>query len=192
LSSEDGAAGAACWSEIVLNLVFEKGTPGEDAGEDVLTLAVVGHGHGVAFLATARINLTDREAGRLVDLISAHDSLGVDAASWQGRASGRGREPNGSGSSSVGHNAVDLTGVVGVRLLVQGNADELMRSNIGVEPVEDLVGQCVPVSIATADVGRESVDASRLASVPGGLAACVANVLWRAADRQDVNLASLN
>lgn len=139
LSSEDGATGAASWSEIVLNLILEKGTPGEDAGEDVLTLTVVGHGHSVALLASASVHLSDSEACGLISLIGAHDSLGVDATGRQGLASGRSSEPNRACSSSVGHNAVDLTSVVGVSLLIQGNADELMRSDIGVEPVENLV-----------------------------------------------------
>lgn len=123
MSSEDGAASAASWSKILLNLVLKKGTPRDDASEDVLLLAVVCHRGSVALLSTSGIDDTDGESCSLIGLFSAYNFERVNSARRQALSSRRGRQAQRVGASSVRYKAVDLGSVVWVRLFVQRDAD---------------------------------------------------------------------
>lgn len=67
-----------------------------------------------------------------------------------------------------------------------------MRSDVVVQPGHNLLRKSIPVSIAAADVRRESVWASRLGREPGALATSISDVLWSAGERHNIDLASLN
>ena len=82
--------------------------------------------------------------------------------------------------------------LVGMRLLKHGQADQLVRWHVVVEPFERVHGELGLVGVASCDEVRACVGVAHLIRVPAGLAAGRADVLGRARDRDDVRGAFLH
>ena len=151
LGSENCAAAATGRPEVFLDLGFLEGAPGVDNAEDVLALAVVCGGHGVALLAASAVDdfksLLDGTLGRFVP----HNIHSVKATHREGLL-GRGAGEHGwVRASGVGHEGSDLSSVVWMSLFVQGHAPELMWGDVAAKPLANLLRESVPVAVSAVD-----------------------------------------
>ena len=179
--SENCAASAASWAEVLLQLRLEDGAPREDGCKDLLLLRIVGRGDDVSFLTAtgvhARQSLVHNDSGVFV----TEGVHRVDAGHGHSLLSGRVRELARAGASSVADDSGDTAGSVGMRLLMECDTDEQVRGDVSVEPFVHIAGQLVPVAVTSAHRGAERVGAASAAGVPDGLVAHVADVLGSAA-----------
>ena len=186
-SSENCAA--ASWAKALLDRVLQDGAPGVHDTEDVLSLRVVGGSDDVTFLASDFVDYYDSSADSVLGLFRTNDLHGVKAASGQGLSSESLGQSQGLRTSSMGDDRANLARVVGVHLLVERNADQLVWRNKSVEPLEYLPCESLPVPITAVDEGRKRrTNGGSVHSVPDGLAASTADILGCTRDANGRNL----
>ena len=189
--SENVAARAACGAKTLLDLVLKDGAPLEDDTEDISLLRVVGCRDKMAFLATAHVDFTKSLAGADVGVVIADDLHVVDTADREGTVCLRLTEESWVLAASVSNDCVNEAGSVGVRILVERNADQLVRRDVGVQELESHVSEGVPVSVFAGDHLRLLTFVALLHGVPKGLAARITDVLRSARDGENVDMATL-
>ena len=86
----------------------------------------------------------------------------------------------------MGDQAADFASLVRVGLFVHGEAHELMRWEVLVEPPQAVLRESLPVAVGTSDQVSAGGWVSHLIGVPDGLQTSVTNVLGRARDSDDV------
>ena len=192
VGSENCAACAACRSEAILNGRLFQGTPRVDNAENIIALGVVGRSDDMAFLAAATVHDLDSEDRDLLVFLMANNLHRVETVDGESTAGGGVAELDGGGTGGVADESVDLAAGVGVGLLVERHADQLVGSDVLVEPGEDLTSEGVPVAVIAAVHNAAGVLVAILTGVPGGLAAGTTDVLGGARNAHDIGDAALD
>ena len=142
----------------------------------------------MTFLASTSVNHIEGSADSVLGHLRTNELHGVEAVSGQGGSSERLGQSLGLLTSSVGDDRANLARVVGVHLLVERQADQLMRRNKSVEPLVHLLCETLPVSVTAVDERGKVKNVRSVRGVPNGLAASTSDVLGRARDTDGRNL----
>lgn len=140
----------------------------------------------MSFLTTLAVDDLESLLDGSLSLLVPHNLHAVHRADERILASFRVSELDGLRAGLVGDQAVDLASLIRVGLLVHGEAHELMRREVLVEPAQGVLRESLPVAVCTSDQVSACGRVSHLIGVPDRLQAGVSNVLGRAGDSNDV------